>query len=51
MNKKSTNNQLNKLEIFENFQVRKHFDQEKQKWFFSVIDIVAILTNQDDYSA
>jgi hypothetical protein len=50
MNKKSTNNQLNKLEIFEKFQVRKHFDQEKQKWFFSIIDIVAVLTNQQDHS-
>jgi DNA-damage-inducible protein D len=49
MNKKSTNNQLNKLEIFENFSIRKHFDEEKQKWFFSIIDIVAVLTNQQDY--
>jgi len=37
------------LEIFEKFKVRKHFDEEKQKWFFSVIDIVAALTNQADY--
>jgi DNA-damage-inducible protein D len=37
------------LEIFEKFKVRKHFDEEKQKWFFSVIDIVAALTNQTDY--
>jgi len=29
--------------------VRSVWSEEKQKWFFSVIDIVAILTNQDDY--
>ena len=39
----------NNLAIFEKFKVRKHFDEEKQKWFFSVIDIVAILTEQTDY--
>lgn len=39
----------NKLEIFEKFKVRKHFDEERQKWLFSVIDIVAILTDQTDY--
>ncbi len=29
--------------------MRSVWSEEKQKWFFSVIDIVAILTNQDDY--
>jgi hypothetical protein len=41
----------NKLKIFEEKKVRSVWSEEKQKWFFSVIDIVAILTNQDDYSA
>ena len=39
----------NNLAIFEKFKVRKHFDEEKQKWFFSVIDIVAVLTDQTDF--
>lgn len=39
----------NNLKIFEKFNIRKHFDEEKQKWFFSVIDIVAVLTEQNDY--
>ena len=39
----------NKLKIFEEKKVRSVWSEEKQKWFFSVIDIVAILTNQDDY--
>jgi hypothetical protein len=41
----------NNLKIFEEKKVRSVWSEEKQKWFFSVIDIVAILTNQDDYSA
>ncbi len=41
----------NKLKIFEEKKVRSVWSEEKQKWFFSLIDIVAILTNQDDYSA
>jgi len=39
----------NNLKIFEEKKVRSVWSEEKQKWFFSVIDIVAILTNQDDY--
>ena len=37
------------LAVFEKFNVRRHFDEEKQKWFFSVIDIVAVLTDQEDH--
>lgn len=37
------------LAVFEKFNVRRHFDEEKQKWFFSVIDIVAVLTDETDY--
>lgn len=37
------------LAVFEKFNVRRHFDEEKQKWFFSVIDIVAVLTDQNDH--
>jgi len=37
------------LAVFEKFNVRRHFDEEKQKWYFSVIDIVAVLTDQEDH--
>ena len=37
------------LAVFEKFNVRKHFDEKNQKWFFLVIDIVAVLTDQHDY--
>jgi hypothetical protein len=36
------------LAIFEKFKIRKSFDEKTQKWFFSVIDIVAVLTDQND---
>ena len=37
------------LAIFEKFKIRKIYDEKKEKWFFSVIDIVAVLTEQTDY--
>jgi DNA-damage-inducible protein D len=37
------------ITIFENFKIRRHFDQKKEVWYFSVIDIVAALTNQKEY--
>jgi len=37
------------LEIFEQFSVRRNFDKKAQKWFFSIIDIVAVLTEQKDF--
>ena len=36
--------------IFQKFNVRQHFDDEKQKWFFAIVDIVAILTDQPDHA-
>jgi len=42
-------NKQQSLAIFEKFKIRKSFDEKTQKWFFSVIDIVAALTEQNDY--
>ena len=39
MNKKNT-----ALKIFQEQTVRTHWDEEKEKWFFSIIDVIAILT-------
>jgi len=38
----------NNLTIFENFEIRRSFDEENEKWYFSVIDVVAALTEQKD---
>lgn len=42
-------NKNKSLAVFETFRIRRHYDEEKEKWFFSVIDIVAALTEQTDF--
>lgn len=37
------------LAIFDNFKIRRTYDEKKELWYFSVIDIVAALTEQTDY--
>lgn len=39
----------NKIKLFEKQQVRSVWDEENEKWWFSIVDIVAILTDQSDY--
>jgi len=33
------------IKLFEQKKVRTHFDTEKENWYFSVIDVIEILTN------
>ena len=35
---------INEIKIFENKQVRTHWDDENEKWYLSVIDIISTLT-------
>jgi hypothetical protein len=42
-----SNNKL--IAIFEEHPVRRSWDEQKEKWYFSVVDIIAILTNQIDH--
>ena len=37
------------VKLFEEKQVRSIWDAATEKWYFSVIDIVAVLTDQIDY--
>lgn len=37
------------LTIFETFKIRRLYDEEKEVWYFSVIDIIAALVEQPDY--
>lgn len=39
----------NKIQLFQEQKVRTHWDEENEKWFFSIIDVVAILTDQGDF--
>ena len=36
---------MSKIQLFENRQIRSHWDAEQEKWFFSIVDVVAILTD------
>lgn len=38
------------LSVFEWKKIRKIYDEKQEKWYFSVIDIVWALTEQDDYT-
>lgn len=38
-----------KIKLFESSQVRAEWDAENEKWWFSVLDVVAVLTDQPDY--
>jgi len=42
---------MNKISIkfFDDREVRAIWDEENSKWWFSILDIVAVLTDQDDY--
>jgi len=39
------------LAIFEDYNIRRVYDEDAQLWFFSVIDIIQALTQQPDYQA
>ena len=38
------------ITIFEGQKIRRVWDEKKEKWYFSVIDIIAILTEQTNYN-
>ncbi len=42
-------NKKNSLAIFEGYKIRRQYDEKKEVWYFSVIDIVAVLTEQKDF--
>lgn len=42
-------NMATKISVFEGKKIRRQWDGRKEKWYFSVVDIVAVLINQDDH--
>ena len=38
----------NKLAIFEGKKIRRHWDKNKELWYFSIVDIIATLTNSNN---
>ncbi len=45
-----SNNTKISIRFFDDREVRAIWDEENDKWWFSVLDIVAVLTDQDDYT-
>ena len=41
----------NQIALFEDFKIRRHYDEPTETWFFSVVDIIQALTQQPDFQA
>ena len=41
----------NDLAVFEGHEIRRHYDETTETWWFSVVDIIRVLTQQPDYQA
>lgn len=39
------------LAVFENYEIRRHYDERNETWYFSVVDILQALIQQADYQA
>jgi len=45
---KNEKDEKTSIKLFEGYKVRTSWDEEKEKWFFSVVDIVGVLTESAD---
>lgn len=41
--------ETSKLQMFEDQPIRTAWDEEREEWYFSVVDVVRVLTEQPDY--
>jgi len=39
----------NNIAIFEEHQIRRHYDEKTETWYFSVVDIIQVLIQQPDF--
>ena len=39
----------NSIQLFQDKRVRTHWDSDHEKWYFSIVDVVGILTGQSDF--
>ena len=42
---------MSSIKIFEDKKIRTIWDEEQQDWYFSIVDIVSVLTDSSDYQA
>lgn len=40
----------NSIQLFENQKIRVAWDAEREKWYFSIVDVVGVLTDSPDYN-
>ncbi len=40
----------NSIQLFENQAIRTAWDEEREEWYFSVVDVVSVLTDSPDYN-
>ncbi len=41
----------NEIKIFEDKKVRTFWDAQQEKWYLSIVDVIAVLTDQTGYQA
>jgi hypothetical protein len=39
---------MSNIKLFESQKIRSHWDEKKQKWYFSVVDVIQILTDSNN---
>lgn len=40
--------QNNQIQLFENRKIRSQWNDDDERWYFSVVDVVAVLTDQEN---
>ena len=43
--------QNDNIQLFEDKRIRTAWDEEKEEWYFSIVDVVAVLTDSVDPAA
>lgn len=49
--KTNINSDSNKIQLFEDQQIRSAWDGENEEWYFSIVDVVGVLTESKDSTA
>ena len=39
---------MDEIKLYENKEIRSVWDEEKEEWYFSVVDVVGVLTEQEN---
>ncbi len=42
--------QNDKIQLFEDKRIRTAWDEENEEWYFSIVDVVGVLTESPDYN-